>query len=96
MRLDCSIIPTNREYSDNRLAQRSGAHSFLETCGATVSEIVSACASLFVRVKRSWKEQTRSWREMLPNSFSVPISKRIRQTFGDKLPLLTSDTQERT
>lgn len=31
---------------------------------------------------------------MLPNSVSVPISKRIRQTFGDKLLLLAADTQE--
>ena len=33
---------------------------------------------------------------MLPNSSSVPIAKRIRQAFGDKLPLFTSGTQRGT
>lgn len=33
---------------------------------------------------------------MLPNSSSVPIAKRIRQAFGDKLPLVTSGTQRGT
>lgn len=38
----------------------------------------------------------RSRQDVGERCFSVPISKRIRQTFGDKLPLLTSDTQEET
>lgn len=35
-------------------------------------------------------------KEMLPNSFSVPIAKRIRQAIGNKLLLFTSGTQKGT
>lgn len=33
---------------------------------------------------------------MLPNSSSAPITERIRQAIGDKLPLFTSDTKRET
>lgn len=54
------------------------------------------CVSLCVlnRVRRNRQDVGK--REMLPNSFSVPIAKRIRQAFGDKLPLFTSGTQRGT
>lgn len=53
---------------------------------------------VFVCVKQSEVKQTRDVgrREMLPNSFSVPIAKRIRQAIGDKLLLFTSGTQRGT
>lgn len=51
-----------------------------------------------VCVKQSEMKQTEDVgrREMLPNSFSVTIAKRIRQAIGDKLPLFTSGTQRGT
>ena len=56
------------------------------------------CVCVFVCVKRSEVKETGDVgrREMLPNSSSVPIAKRIRQAIGDKLPLFTSGTQKGT
>ena len=53
---------------------------------------------VFVWVKQSEMKSTEDvgGRGMLPNSFSVPTTKRIRQAIGDKFPLFTSGTQRGT